>query len=177
MRLRRHRRRHQLPRDGHSGQGSHQAVVHVGNASHRVRRRRSRRAVLLGCRRLGLHARDVDRLRAQRRFKPRRDLLGIVDVCGSADTLAVLTADPYDPTEQFGLRASYVDGTIGAVGYDATAVREAVTTAATTARFPRRASRVLRRTSGRNRRITTLTTSAPRCSCCSRRRRWRCGSR
>ena len=53
----------------------------------------------------------------------------------SADTLAVLTADPYDPTEQFGLRASYVDGTIGAVGYDATAVREAVTTATTTGAF------------------------------------------
>ena len=53
----------------------------------------------------------------------------------SADTLAVLTADPYDPTERFGLRASYVDGTIGAVGYNTTAVREAVTTAATTGAF------------------------------------------
>ena len=53
----------------------------------------------------------------------------------SADTLAVLTADPYDPTEQFGLRANYVDGTIGAVGYDATAVREAVTTAQATGAF------------------------------------------
>mmetsp|Transcript_7152 Transcript_7152/g.29032 ORF Transcript_7152/g.29032 Transcript_7152/m.29032 type:complete len:269 (+) Transcript_7152:3480-4286(+) len=82
MRLRQHRQRHQLPGDGHSGQGRHQAVVRVGHASHRVRRRRPRRAVLLGCERLGLHARDVDRLRAQRGFQPRRDLLGVVDVRG-----------------------------------------------------------------------------------------------
>ena len=53
----------------------------------------------------------------------------------SADTLAVLTADPYDPTESFGTRATYVDGTIGAVGYNATVVREAVTTAQATGAF------------------------------------------
>ena len=47
--------------------------------------------------------------------------LGRVETCRDRgrvrlprDTLAVLTADPYDPTEQFGLGANYVDGTIGA---------------------------------------------------------------
>ena len=118
--------RHQLPGDGHSGQGRHQAVVRVGHVSHRVRRRRPRRAVL-GCERLGFArvTSTVSELNAD--LNRCRDHQARGRQWASKDTLAVLTADLYDPTERFGLRASYVDGTIE-VGYNTTAVREAVTT-------------------------------------------------
>jgi hypothetical protein len=52
----------------------------------------------------------------------------------TADTRAVLTADPHD-SGSYGVRSSYVDGTIGADGYDPAAVASAVTTAASSGTF------------------------------------------
>ena len=52
----------------------------------------------------------------------------------TAETRAVLTADPYD-FGSYGVRSSYVDGTIGADGYDSAAVDAAVETAVSSGTF------------------------------------------